>query len=65
MDRTKPPLDPKNTVLFKIDYLTLGTEIRNGEGRDLYIEGEIARSPEDEVGGAKVIKVELKIHVKD
>lgn len=59
-DQAKP--DPKSTVLLKIDYFSLATEIFNGEGSDLFIEGEIDRADE---GDVKIITVNLKIHIKD
>jgi len=58
----KPQLDPKNTVVLKIDYRSLATEILNGEGAELFIEGEIDRADEK---GIKIITVNLKIHIKE
>lgn len=57
-----PKPNPKNTVVLKIDYDNLGTEIINGEGSELFIEGEIARADE---GRQKIIAVNIKIHVRD
>ena len=59
-DKAEP--DPKSTVVLKIDYYSLATEILNGEGSELFIEGEIDRADE---GDAKIITVNLKIHIKD
>jgi len=54
-------LDPKNTLVFKIDYENLATEAFNGEGKELYIEGEIDHIKEN---GVPCITLNLKIKMR-
>lgn len=58
----EPRPDPENTVMFLIDYETLATQITNGAGKELRIEGEIDRSNDK---GMPCITVNLKIYLKN
>lgn len=58
MDRPSPK---KNQVILIIDYETLDTDIYNGDGENLHIEGEIDHSKD----GRRSITVNLRIDLDD
>lgn len=58
----EPRPDPENTVMFLIDYETLATQITNGAGKELRIEGEIDR---DNDKGMPCITINLKVYLKN
>jgi hypothetical protein len=55
-------VDPKkNQVILIIDYETLDTEIYNGEGKSLHIEGEIDHAKD----GGKSILINMRIDLEE